>query len=250
LSEAVGDFCLFWRRFDPKTSGLRIHPADAATLHDQRAQAAGLQLQLLPLPVNGSLERASAVIVMLNSGFSPADADWDAKHPAAALEREASKVRNLSQSHLTSHRYPFYDFNPLFSTHPGARYWRKKLGALSRELANQEHMSIEAAAELVANRVSIVQRFAYASTNSKGVAQACGTLPSSLAARALVRGLIQEGEVLVLIVRGATAFGLSRDDETDNLVVLDPRTTEPVRADLGPTGRAGQALMRRLRASV
>jgi hypothetical protein len=250
MSNACAEFTHFWREFDPKSEGPGLHPADAASLDDQRAQAAGLQLQLLPLPVNGRLEGAAAVVVMLNSGFSPADKNWDAAHPTEAMEREASKERNLSQTHLSQHRYPLYDLNPMFSEHPGARYWRRKLGGLCSELANRCGIGLHAATELVANRVSIVQRFAYASTNSKHVAQACATLPSTMAAQSLVHGLIEEGEVLVVIVRGATALGLSRNDEAENVVVLDPKTTEPVRAHLGPTSRAGKTLLQHLCASV
>jgi hypothetical protein len=204
---------------------------------------------LLPLPVNGSLQRAAAVVVMLNSGFGPADQEWDAAHPAEATEREASKWRNLSQMHGASDLFPFYDFNPLFAEHPGAAYWRKKLGGICRALVAPPRVTLDIATKIVANRVAVVQRFAYASTNSSGVASACEMLPSPAAAQALVRGLVSEGEKLVVVVRGATSFGLDRGDETANLVVFDPRTTEPVHAHLGPTTRGGKVLLERLRAA-
>jgi hypothetical protein len=246
MSKAVDDFTAFWRKFDITAPGPRVHPADMDSLDHARAQAAGLQLQLLPLPVNGSLERASAVIVMLNSGFGASDAAWEANHPSEATEREASRARNILQSHTATDRYPFYDFNPRLADHPGAQYWRKKLGSVCREIAIQRRLALDAAREFVANRVAVVQRVAYASSDSTGVAKACGQLPSSMAAQSLVRGLIEEGKTLIIVVRGASALGLSRGDEAENLVVFDPQTTEPVRADLSASSRCGKALVQHL----
>lgn len=230
----------------PMLSSEYVHPLDRVDLATLDARAAGLQLGEIPVNVNGNLSRAEAVIVMLNSGWGPDGVEWARANPDLHEVRQIARRKNVHQSHTSADEWPFYDLDPRFSTHPGGKRWRSKLGSVIRALSDRLRMDEEQAVRELATRVAVVQRFAYASPDAKSFKQQWSEIASAQAARSLVRGLICEGEKLVVVVRGALFFEVGPQDQGLNLVVYDPKTTEPVRGDLSLSSSGGKAIFERL----
>ena len=65
MSQAITKFENFWRQMDLGYRERYVHPADASFMTPLEVAKSKLQLQVLPLPVNGNLRRADVILVML-----------------------------------------------------------------------------------------------------------------------------------------------------------------------------------------
>lgn len=261
MSKSVEQFEAFWRQMDLKARPRYIHPADEAILTDSVADKAQLQLQLLPLPVNGNLRRAEIIVLMLNSGWGEDDAAWEEAFPNEHAAMLSAKRANLHQSHGTGDAYPFYDLNPRFQDHPGAAYWKgganlvkprrkpqeKRLAELAGALAVEWSVPLSAVYRELSNRIAVVQRCAYASKDGDELKTIAKRLDSSAELIKFIRGLVDEDEKLVVVVRAASVVGLLPADNARNLFVYEPQgPARFARMGMRP-GEGGPVMFERLR---
>lgn len=213
MSNAISRFEDFWREMPMSNDGTSVlaHPQDEADLTGRDRQC--MQLDLLPLPVNGNLRIADVVILMLNPGFGELDAHWGT--PASRLERLAGERANLHQTRWTSD-YPMFDLNPVLAGSGGAKYWagplgpmKGKLGHLARALANAENDDPAEIRKELSNRIAVVQLVAYRSTafkdlqsGQKKAGPPQHRLQSSNEALLLAHGLAKEQRKLVVVPYG------------------------------------------------
>lgn len=253
MSEGISRFEEFWRRFDCAADAPYVHPDDSNSLTDRDRQH--MQLNLLPLPVNGNLRSADLVILMLNPGFSDSDAKWG----DASMRRSlvASERANLHQRNWPND-YPMFDLNPDFVGSGGANYWtgglgrmKGKLGHLAHELASAEDLDHSSIRRELANRVAVVQLVAYRSTSfadlQSGQSKAGppqSRLRSSLEAIRLARALVREGEKLVVVPYGTQHWGYPGPVMRERLVVYRRGLRE---AHIAPTSPGYEPALRWLR---
>jgi hypothetical protein len=256
MSRAIQEFVAFWRSFDLDASCPFIHPEDTPWLDAVTAKASGIRIDVPPLPVNGSLERASVIIAMTNAGFGNDGLEWEARNPAQASRRLTAIRNNLYQSHMSQDEYPFYDFDPEMDGHPGSGYWkgtgrkreRKKLRKLSEALAEKLKMPLSEVHRGMANEIAILQRFPYPSPDAKKLGSLPKNLPSAAHAVRLLRGLVEEKQKLIVVIRGATSFGYAPRDSDEKLVVYHPSLA--VGAHLSPNSPAWVPLVTHLSARL
>ncbi len=113
MNSAVSEFTAFWSAL-PTSGAPFVHPADAPFIRDGE-----LELNLLPIPVNGNLSEAEAIVLTLNPGLDGEDYEWEQRQ-----DFRDSLVSNLRQDHPTS-GYSLNYLNPKFAAHPGAGYWSR-----------------------------------------------------------------------------------------------------------------------------
>jgi hypothetical protein len=106
-----------------------------------------IDVKLLPEPFLGQFN-APVVLLNLNPGWSPGDAEWHADPEFARLSRA-----NLSHSKSD---FPFYLLNPRIQASPGGAWWRMHLRSLIEDIGSVKR---------VANRVLCVEYFPYHSAN-------------------------------------------------------------------------------------
>jgi len=222
------DLVAFWRRLD-LSDGPYVHPDDrpffaryrphdlshppldaASYAHDTVAQDPKFtHLSLLPVPYLGNLRRADIFILMLNPGFSQIEYQVESNDDVITALR-----RNLAQD-VEKDDYPLWYLNPQFKHHPGHRYWASHLKGVGshRELSN---------------RIAVVERFPYHSKEF-GHTAVVRKLPSSITAKRFVREIVLprviRQEALLIVARGASAFGFSQHDKAPNLIVYGPGET-------------------------
>src|SRR5689334_18116030 len=98
-----------------------VAPDDGETLRRFSPRLRGpfaLQLDLLPQPWTGDIERAEILMLALNPGYAEADRE-DLRDHAYAAEWKAA----LSFSTRT----PFYVLDPAFEATGGGRWWVRRL---------------------------------------------------------------------------------------------------------------------------
>jgi hypothetical protein len=253
MSEGISRYEEFWRRFDCVADAPYVHPEDWDLLTTRDRQH--MQLNLLPLPVNGNLRSADVILLMLNPGFSDSDAKWGDASMRSALV--ASERANLQQRDWTND-YPFFDLNPDFVGSGGANYWagplgrmKGKLGHLANGLASAEDGDHSSIRRELANRVAVVQLVAYRSTSfadlQSGQSRAGPPqirLKSSLEAIQLARALVREGEKLVVVPYGIQRWGYPGPVMSERLVVYRPGLRE---AHIAPTSPGYEPAIQRLR---
>ena len=88
-----------------------------------------LRLELYPEPYLGN-PNAPIVLLNLNPGFSYEDLDW----------MENFTYRKLNKKNLIhmNKDYPFYLLNPKLSSHPGYKWWSKKLKHLINKFGRKK----------------------------------------------------------------------------------------------------------------
>lgn len=229
MSDAITRFEEFWRRL-PLTNTRPsewVHPADDEYLTER--DRTYMQLDLLPLPVNGNLRNAKVVILMLNPGFGERDAAWGT--PSSRSERLGSEIANLRQIHKSSD-YPMHELNPILTGSGGARFWAGSLGKtggklrhLAKALAppnDEDHIEIR---KELSNHITVVQLVAYRSTkfsDLQGGQRKEGPpqhrLQSSKEALLLAQSLIEEQDKLVVVPYGIQHWGLETQ-VTSRLIV-------------------------------
>lgn len=138
-----------------------------------------IDTSLLPEPFLGR-PHAPVVLLGLNPGWSPGDAEWH-RNPEFVRLCRANLVHEPS-------RYPFYLLNPTLSA-PGTRWWTSRLRLLI------ESVGVEA----VAQGLLCVEYFGYHSATYSG---ATPRLPSQDYGFNLVRSALAR-EAVVLVLRSA-----------------------------------------------
>jgi hypothetical protein len=243
MQSAHSRFVDFWAKLQTRTSPF-VHPDDAAHIH-----AENLSLNLLPVPVNGSLVHAEALVLMLNPGLDPDDEAWERRE-----DFRESLVHNLKQDHLaTSH--PLNYLNPLFRMHPGAGYWSRsrglsggkrdpqKLSSLIHAVAERDDVSIESAQMHVARKVAIVQLCPYHS-KKKPSSRLLRDLPSCKLVRDLVQAVIDGDQKLVVATRSVAEWGFKESINIPHLVVYPGNLGASASLTLSSEG--GKALLRKI----
>ncbi len=206
-----------------------------------------MQLDLLPIPVNGNLRNADVIILMLNPGFSDSDAQWGTAFSRSVLLD--SERANLLQSDWPD-KFPMFDLNPKLAGSGGAKYWagplgpmKGKLGHLAHALAGPDDYLHEDIRKELSNRIAIVQRVAYRSKSFRDLHR----LRSSQEAFELARSLVAEGEKLVVIPYGIQHWGYPNPVKTSNLIVYKHGLRA---AHIAPTSAGYRAVVERLNQRV
>ena len=237
----VATFVEYWSRFR-NYGGVCVHPDDASL-----AKQGDFELTLLPLPINGNLREAEAVILMLNPGLDGEDYEWERNG-----DFRASLLRNLNQTHGPDDS-PLLYLDPRFNQHPGAGYWsrarvpkrtkreQQKLRGIVEALANRDGVSIESAQAHVARKIAILQLCPYHSA-TMGRRDLLNRLPSCIQARKLVHALVSSGEKLVVATRSVSEWGFAGPVETEGLVVY--RSSLGISASLSLASAGGAAILR------
>lgn len=237
----------FWRRMDLTTPrDVYLHPADEPFVQAGPPGDKQLQLQVLPIPVNGNLRQADVVILMLNPNFDEmSDRQWKMAHPAAYEYMEACQRANIQQRHPYD-AHPFYDISPLLGSHPGAGYWRggSKLAGIARERASNRRVSLEEAYIELSRRIAVLQLVPYRSKKF-GHHSLVKEAPSSAQAIALARYLAEETDKLLIVQRKVNDWGFEFPSDRENVIVYDPRR-EARKASLSLKSRGGSAILARL----
>jgi len=247
MNSAIAAFTAFWNQVGWGTPP-HVHPRDAPYL-----QSDEVELRLLPIPVNGDLAQAEAVVLTLNPGLDNDDYQWEER-----LDFRESLLRNLRQKH-PQNGWPLNYLDPAFSQHPGAGYWSmsrgtrtsgkdlQKFNSVVQAIAARDSVSETAARQHVAKKVTILQLCPYHS-KSKPRAQLLSNLPSSTAARGLVQSLILGGDKLVIATRSVAEWGFQQAVTSDRLVVYPSALGASASLTLNSAG--GAALVRVLSRAV
>jgi hypothetical protein len=135
-----------------------------------------IDTSLLPEPFLGRPD-APVVLLGLNPGWSPEDAEWHGKQEFALLCR-ANLVHEDS-------RYPFYLLNPILDA-PGSRWWSSRLRSLIERVG----------LETVAQGVLCVEYFPY---HSATYGERTPRLQSQDYGFALVRNALERNAVIVVL---------------------------------------------------
>jgi hypothetical protein len=240
MESAVTTFVRFWSEL-PLSGPQHVHPADTPYV-----RAGKFELSLLPIPVNGSLANAEAIVLTLNPGLRDEDRAWEDRE-----DFRNSLLNNLRQTHSGS-AYPLNYLDPAFAMHAGAGYWSQsrrlrgerdlqKLHHITKAIAQRDGVSTEMARGYVARKVAILQLCPYHSA-AKPSANVLRALPSSNAAREFVKGLIAEKSKLVVATRSVMEWGFSGPVNTEHLVVYDGN--QGTSASLTMKSLGGQAIYR------
>lgn len=237
----------FWRGMDPTTPrDVHVHPADEPFVQAGPPGDKQLQLQVLPIPVNGNLRQADVVILMLNPNFDEmSDREWKMAHPAEYEYMVACQRANIQQRHPHD-AHPFYDISPLLGSHPGAGYWRggSKLADIARELASNRRVSLDEAYIELSRRIAVLQLVPYRSKKF-GRHRLIKDAPSCMEAVALARYLAEKTNKLLIVQRKARDWGFEFPSNRENVIVYDPRR-EALSASLSLKSRGGSAILARL----
>jgi hypothetical protein len=163
----------------PKTAPF-VLDADrpALTAFNSRAKPRqAVDTSLLPEPFLGR-PKAPVVLLGLNPGWSPDDADWHNRPDFARLCR-ANVLHESSQ-------YPFYLLNPAVASSPGGRWWRQRLRAVIHETN----------LECTSRGLMCVEYFPYHSDTYSG---ATPRLQSQEYGFQLVRAAMGRGAIIVIL---------------------------------------------------
>ncbi|MDP2448518.1 MAG: hypothetical protein Q8M93_00615 [Polaromonas sp.] len=253
MNKAIRRFEDFWRGMDLTSKSPYVHPMDERFFRANKTD--GLQLELLPIPMNGNLRHADIIILMLNSGFSKDDINWESAHPEQHLLMLESQRRNIHQSHK-DHDYPFYDLNPTFKDHPGAAYWKgganmavkrrqqQKLASVAGELVRVWKVELATVYREISNRIAVLQLFPYRSSTF-GHSKLLRNLPSCLEATMVVRALVEDSNKLIVVPRSVKAWGFNGvSDNTENLIIYEPHQARSASLSMNSSG--GKAIFNRL----
>ena len=243
MNSSTQTFVEFWRHFDIGTTPY-VHPDDRAW-----ATQGDFELNLLPLPINGNLQEAECIVLMLNPGLDQEDYEWETRP-----DFRSSLARNLEQTHDSSD-HPLLYLDPAFAQHPGAGYWararvpkrpkreQQKLRAVIEAIASRDGVSIEVSQAHVSRKVAVIQLCPYHSANMSR-RDLLKRLPSCLQARTLVHALAASGEKLIVATRSVSEWGFAGPVESASLVVYP--SSLGISASLSLSSVGGSALLRRI----
>lgn len=233
----TSDLASFWRRLD-RIGRLFVHPddlpffrefrphdlvvldAESVGRHDRAAHHHFNHLSLLPAPYIGCLATADIFVLTLNPGYSQAEYRVEADPTILAGLKQ-----NLDQD-FNGSDWLFWYLSPNAAGHPGGRYWWDRLKGHSSPVA-------------IGQRLAVIERFPYHSKKF-GSSRLAQRLPSCLAARRYVHDVVLpkvlRDDVLLIVARGATAFGFSSADQRHNLIVYGPGETAGAKLTSGSRG--------------
>jgi hypothetical protein len=194
------------------------------------------QLGYLPVPFAGNLKKASIFILMLNPGFSPADAYGEGHN-----QKFKKVLRDCLRQ--TSAAY-FYPLDPKFSWTGAFNYWHKKLEKLISEIATKSKRtkSFSEARRFLASHLVCIEMIPYHSVSFKNSRKLID-LPSAQLARNFVKEHLfkraLKGEVLIVVTRKINVLGL----EVVENKVINYTSGEARGAHLTPKSPGGSAII-------
>ena len=204
-------------------------------------------LGLLPVPFMGDLRNASIYVLMTNPGVKPDDyreSEEDAFRDAL--------LSNLKQEWLDG-SLPFPHLDPRFDWHDGFVYWDKERGLRRTivELARVRGISEPEARALLCDKLVVIQLVPYHSGAGPTDSDRPQDWPSARLAGEFVRDAVvprvRSREAVLLVMRRLRSWGqyLPSDLSGEHGLFRPVRGTERS-APMGPTSRAGRAILRHL----
>jgi hypothetical protein len=183
---------------------------DGAVLSRYPRVRNNLGLDVLPVPYMSNPARASIYLLTLNPGYHPRDLTFERCEPDYVEQRKASLVFES--------RWPLVSLDPAFSFSGGFDYWRSRLrGVVVALAAKDAHHDENAAWQLVAERVMVIQFFPYRSISDPDCPE---VLPSQKFTFKLVQGALDSGALIVLL-RAIRQWSAQVPD-LDSAAVLKP----------------------------
>ena len=225
MIDEIQQFELFWREMSSNAElqpdGLYVHPRDVPFVKRGTVGSPDeLQLQVPPIPANGSIRHADVVLFMLNPNFdAEKDATWRKQNPAGAAVLDGCMVANLHQLQAPGDR-AFYDVRSDLKDSPGANYWKTGGGfaEIAHALANERGTSLDEAYDEISRRVVILQLVPYRS-RTFGHNNLIASAPSSARAHALAHYLAEKTDKLLVVQRKIKAWGFDYPSTRPNVVV-------------------------------
>ena len=129
---------------------------DEARQHFPETDKKRLHLGLIPGPFMGDMEKASIYVLMNHPGIDKCDYYWEYEVPAF----RRAILANLRQERLKG-VLPFPCLDPQFKSHPGFKYWHRKLKNVIMELAKARKKSCEEVYSELGEKFAVVQLFPY-----------------------------------------------------------------------------------------
>lgn len=244
---AIARFEQFWARMPTNLPSNLIHPDDQGAVNVAPAGEATLQLQTLPLPVNGNLREADVVLLMLNPNYDhKEELEWEAAHPLLASRRRCLQLAAFNAGPQSSGERIFYDIDPAFHTTSGARYWRRrgKLGDVANALANERGSSLDEVWTEMARRIAVLQVVPYRSKTFDSKTCSIQAMSCRQAVE-LAAWLAFHSNKLVIAMRALSAWGFQFPSSHRNLIAYDPKG-EARGASLSLSSRGGGPILERL----
>ncbi len=169
-----------WNIVEP-SAGDRIFECDKEALKVSRAKTDGLDFRLLPEPFVGDVEHAKVILLNGNPFFDESDIEYPLRQ-----EFEKRAQANWQNRH---DQFPFYYFDPRFSTSGGARYWIKRFRAVTNLTSADE----------VARNVAVIESFPYKSKSNPKENSWLRKLPSVAQLRLLAEKAVTRGAVVIAL---------------------------------------------------
>lgn len=236
----MNDLVAFWNRAELDIPPYR-HPEDeisVARIHSEVVGFGGYRrafaenaledtkfhLNLLPQPYLGDIDRAEAIVLLLNPGLHATDFYIEENHPEFRMELIRS-IRHERRTHLA--------LDPTWAWWAGFQWWERKLRQTATLIAEQKFRGNYARTlEDMSRRIASIELIPYHSQNFCGDAR----LASCEAARKFVRSL--SGSKTIIVTRKV------REWEVQDLPrVVKYGLGQTRGASLGPTTPGGRALL-------
>lgn len=249
VQDEIQRFEDFWREMGTHSRDRFVHPQDEPFVVAGPPGPHQLQLQVLPIPANGSVRHADIVLFMLNPNFNAAkDAAWRQRSPASAAALDGCITANLHQLHAPDAR-AFYDVRSDLKDSPGASYWKTGGGfaEIAQSLAGERGYSLDDAYDEISRRVVVLQMVPYRSAKF-GSRKLIDKTPSSARARKLAHFLADETDKLLVVQRSIDNWGFSYPSMRANVVVYPKSQALP--ASLGLKCLGGPSILQRLLGNV
>lgn len=167
-----------WKHLPKTPPHILVEDLETLARHNKEPQDLGLQLEILPLPFIGDLDKASVVLLCLNPGYH------------RELDRRAyedSYCFNESIKALTfSSEVPFICLDPELEYTGGYKWWTRLLGQLIQKFG----------IKVLSEKLVCLQYLGYHSKTFRGLPT---VLPSQMFTFSLVRRAIKEQKTIVMM---------------------------------------------------
>jgi len=184
------DLIGFWSRLGTAT----LHPDDVAAL----CRSDKFETRLVPLPWNGPIRSARAIVALINPGLDPNDVPY---------EQGNRGFRERLHLNLEGN-WPYVYFDQDYSDHPGAAWALTTFG---------RDFPIE-----FGDRFCVIQLVAYHSEDTKALSEIAQELRSAAVIKNwlhhTVLPQVRAGEMVLVVGRGAAKYGVSNEPETEHFV--------------------------------
>ena len=196
---------------------------------------------LIPVPFQGSLERADVFICLINPGFDLID-----YYTEDLPSFRKVVLRNLKQK-LSSETYPFFSLDPKWRWTGTGKWWNGLFGNIVREIAKKKSISYNDAAKLVSKRIAALEIVPYHSLNAAKVTTVSKKLESSKLIRDYLKRTVlpkaKKGNALVIIGSGLKMWEVK---EKGKNIVHPPKKKGPKVALSMKSNCAGWKILQRL----